>query len=138
MISRIEQLPGWTRKEVLTMARVARYHRGTLPQNSELRDLAPGQRQRIRLLAGILRLANALDDEHDGSIRGVSVARRQGYVVMNAEGLRRDSGLAETVAGARHLLEVSCGLPIIVQPARKRRVVQPPPKRRVRAISQSA
>lgn len=122
MISRIEQLPGWTREEVLTMARVARYHRGTLPQASELRDLAPGERQRIRLLAGILRLANALDDQHDGSVRRVSVARREGFVVIYAHGLRHDSLLAETVAGARHLLEVSCGLPIIVQPPRKPRV----------------
>ena len=137
MISRIEQLPGWTREEVLTMAQVARYHRGTLPQTAELRDLAPAQRQRIRLLAGILRLANALDDEHDGSVRGVSVRRRESHVVIYAEGLRNDSVLAETVAGARHLLEVCCGLPIIVQPAPRRRVVQPPRKRPVRVVSET-
>ena len=98
------------------MASVARYHRGALPQASRLRDIPIAQRKIITQLAGILRLANALDDEHDGQIKRIKLSRHANYIVIQAQGLRQDSMLAEKIAAGRHLLEINCGLPVLVRP----------------------
>jgi exopolyphosphatase/guanosine-5'-triphosphate,3'-diphosphate pyrophosphatase len=115
MVGQLDHLVGWTRQDLLTMAQVARYHRGALPQGSRLQGLPVPQRRQIKLLAGILRLANALDAEHNGAIRRITIAKNDGFVVIWAQGLLADSSLAEKIAGARHLLEITCGLPILVQ-----------------------
>jgi CHAD domain-containing protein len=120
MIGQLDYLAGWNRRDVVTMARVTRYHRGSFPRVAKLRDVPSAQRHRIKLLAGILRLANALDDQRDGSVRGIILARKEGFVVIYAAGLPADSAVAEHIAGARHLLEQSCGLPILVRPAPRR------------------
>jgi CHAD domain-containing protein len=120
MIVQLRQLVGWKRQDIATMARVARYHRGTLPRLGKLRDMPLEQRNRIKLLAGILRLANALDADHNASIRRFTVGRSDGFVLVQATGLVADSSLAETIAEARHLLEITCNLPVLVRPMPKR------------------
>jgi exopolyphosphatase / guanosine-5'-triphosphate,3'-diphosphate pyrophosphatase len=122
MVSQLDHLVGWTQKEIGTMARVARYHRGALPQTGRLRDLPLTQRHAIKLLAGILRLANALDAGHDGCIRRIAIGKSEGFVVIHAQGLVADSALAERIAGARHLLEITCKTPVVVQPFLKHRI----------------
>ena len=122
MIVQLRRLVGWSRQDVATMARVARYHRGTLPRPAKLRDMPSAQRKRIKLLAGILRLANALDADHDGSIQRFTVARSDGFVIVQAAGLMAESSLAETIAEARHLLEITCNLPVLVRPLPQRRI----------------
>lgn len=120
MVSELRHLVGWTQQDITTMARVARYHRGTLPRVGKLQDLSSDQRNKIKMLAGILRLANAFDADHDGSIQRFTLARNNGFVVIRALGLAADSPLAETIAAARHLLEMTCDLPVLVQPMPKR------------------
>jgi len=124
MIVQLRQLVGWRRQDIATMARVARYHRGTLPRPAKLRDMPLEQRNRIKLLAGILRLANALDADHHGSIQRFTVGRSNGFVVVHAAGLIADSSLAETIAEARHLLEITCNVPVLVRPMPKRRTTR--------------
>ncbi len=124
MVGQLDRLAGWTRQDIVTMAQVARYHRGALPQGERLQNMPAEQRRQIRLLAGILRLANALDAEHNGAIRRITIAKHDGFVLVRAQGLLADSPLAEKIAGARHLLEITCGLPVLVQrlpEARQRR-----------------
>jgi exopolyphosphatase/guanosine-5'-triphosphate,3'-diphosphate pyrophosphatase len=121
MIDELDRMAGWTIQDVRLMARVARFHRGALPRAAKLNDLALAQRHRVGLLAGILRLANALDAEHDGSIRRVTVTKSDGFVVVRAEGLQAQSSLAEKIAGARHLLETTCRLPVLVRPSPRHR-----------------
>jgi CHAD domain-containing protein len=116
MVSNLDRIVGWTRQEVMIIASVARYHRGALPQAARLRGIPITQRKIITLLAGILRLANALDDERDGQIQRIKVSQQANYIVIQAQGLHQDSMLAEKIAAARHLLEVNCGLPVLVQP----------------------
>ena len=122
MIVQLHRLVGWSRQDVATMARVARYHRGTLPRPAKLRDVPSTQRKRIKLLAGILRLANAFDADHDGAIRRFTVARSDGFVMVHAVGLIAESSLAETIAESRHLLEITCNLPVLVRPLPQRRI----------------
>ncbi|MBZ5490879.1 MAG: CHAD domain-containing protein [Acidobacteriia bacterium] len=116
MVSSLDRIVGWTRLEVMTMASVARYHRGALPQAARLRDIPTAQRKIIMLLAGILRLANALDDERDGQIKRIKVSHHANYILIQAQGLRQDNMLAEKIAAGRHLLEMICGLPVLVCP----------------------
>jgi CHAD domain-containing protein len=115
-VSKLDPIVGWTRQEIITMGNVARYHRGALPQAPRLRDLPMKQRKLITLLAGILRLANSFDSGHDGSIKRIKVSRNEGYIQIEAQGLHAESELAEKIAGARHLLELTCGLPVLVRP----------------------
>ena len=121
MVIQLRRLVGWGQRDLVTMARIARYHRGALPRIGKLQDLPAAQRKKIKLLAGILRLANALDAKHDGSVQRVQVVGTNGFVAIRAQGLVADSSLAETIAGARHLLEITCGLPFLVQPLPKRK-----------------
>ena len=119
-VSNLDPMVGWTRQEITIMASVARYHRGALPQAGTLRDLPVRQRKLITQLAGILRLANSLDSGHDGCIRRIKVSRNEGFILVQALGLRPDSALAERIAGARHLLENTCGIPVLVRPMANR------------------
>jgi len=66
---------GWKPETMARAAVVARFHCGALPTRShkELRDLLAEEQKTIIRLAAILRLANALDSEHDGHIRGLQI-----------------------------------------------------------------
>ncbi len=121
MLCELRHLAGWRERDVSAMAQVARYHRGTLPGGTKLQDIPSSRRNTIKLLAGVLRLANGLDANHDGSIRRFTVTKSDGFVTLRAQGLDANSSLAETIAKARHLLEISCNLPVLVQPMPKRR-----------------
>jgi exopolyphosphatase/guanosine-5'-triphosphate,3'-diphosphate pyrophosphatase len=74
-------LPGFDPRELLLVALIARYHRKGDPDASELGPLAAdGDAERLRLLCGIIRLAEQLERSRDGAIRGVSVAAPDGPV----------------------------------------------------------
>jgi CHAD domain-containing protein/HD superfamily phosphodiesterase len=66
---------GWDEQDMRRAAIVARFHCGALPTRSHktLRDLLPDEQKTIIRLAAVLRLANALDAEHLGRIRRVSI-----------------------------------------------------------------
>src|ERR687892_203216 len=79
-------LPGFTPRELVLVGLIARYHRKGEPDASELGDLAqPGDEKMLRLLCGIIRLAEQLERSRDGAIRTVSVATRDGTVALAAE-----------------------------------------------------
>jgi exopolyphosphatase/guanosine-5'-triphosphate,3'-diphosphate pyrophosphatase len=120
MIEGMDRLVGWTRSDVEMMALVARYHRGALPHAAKLRLLPRDKQATTKLLAGILRLANALDADHTGAVRQIKLTRPGDFVLIQAQGLRADSALAEQVAGARHLLETACEMPVMVKGMRGR------------------
>jgi CHAD domain-containing protein len=121
LVQKVDRPVSWTRQDLHLIAYIARYHRGALPGKSQngLTSVPAPVRRTAQGLAGVLRLANALDAEHKGTVRRVKVGRPGDYVVVYAEGLDSQSSLAERIAGARHLLELSCGLPILVRPLQK-------------------
>lgn len=121
MVAGIKHLPGWIRSEVEIIARIARYHRGALPGNSVLRNFPAGHRRTVLLLSGVLRLANALDADHNGTIRGIRISCSTESVFINAQGFQPQSEIVETIAAARYLLEMTCGRAVIVKPAPAKR-----------------
>lgn len=57
---------GFSQEEIETMALVARYHRRSGPKKShgEFSSLSKDQRQRVKWMAGLLRVADAMDRSH--------------------------------------------------------------------------
>lgn len=126
---------GWNEKDMHLAAVVARFHVGALPRRGHkaLRDLLPNEQKSVIGLAAILRLANALDEGHDGQIHHIKienagpVTRRNGFlrkppalgkneaVVIAAEGYVPTSPTAQTIAAERYLLETVLRRPVIVK-----------------------
>lgn len=84
------ELPGFERRQLQLLASIARYHRGASPKrkHGEFRDLSPEERERVRRLAAILRLALALDRTHQQIVTGVRtrVAARRVQITVDSQG----------------------------------------------------
>jgi CHAD domain-containing protein/HD superfamily phosphodiesterase len=129
---------GWKAEDMARAAVVARFHSGALPTRSHkvLRDLLPDGQKTIIRLSAILRLANALDCQHDGQVRrlqlenaGSKKRRMNGFLrkpqslgknealVISAEGYRDGTELARAAAAERYLLETVLRRPIMIKPS---------------------
>jgi exopolyphosphatase/guanosine-5'-triphosphate,3'-diphosphate pyrophosphatase len=79
-------LPGFTPRELVLTGLIARYHRKGEPDAAALGDLAEaGDEERLRLLCGVIRLAEQLERSRDGSVRSVTVAERNGSVALETD-----------------------------------------------------
>lgn len=81
-------LPGLTAREHAIVAALARYHRGSDPKASHeaWSRLAEDDRDRTRLLAGILRVADGLDRSHRGAITGIVVSDGPDGITIGVSG----------------------------------------------------
>jgi CHAD domain-containing protein len=115
MIRDLTQPLGWSAREMQLAAVIARYHRGALPRSNkksvQLVDLP--ERPVVLQLAGVLRLANALDT-HQGTPPRLKVAIEDKVVRVQSAGYSPLERSAEEVAAARHLLEVVLRRPVVV------------------------
>ena len=120
MIRKLAPPLGWSPEDLLMLAAVVRFHRGGLPhaQHKPLRELAPAQRPITKLLAGILRIADAFDDTRDGQVRSLRVENENGLVLISASGYSPITRTGQDIAAARHLLETVLRKPILVKPLR--------------------
>ena len=118
LVTRMTPPLGWSERELRLAGAIARYHRGALPRAGQktLAGLTPTERKIALRLAGILRLAEAFDSNHDRRINRVAVHEHNGYLQIAAEGYSPRDDMAETIAGARHLLETIYRRPILVKP----------------------
>jgi exopolyphosphatase/guanosine-5'-triphosphate,3'-diphosphate pyrophosphatase len=66
-------LPGFTAPEVSVIANVAYYHRGGAAKSKKdyFSEIRPQDREVVRKLAALLRLADALDRDHQGRVRSL-------------------------------------------------------------------
>lgn len=87
-IIRNAALDGWTPDEVTILAAVVRYHRKALPKptHPEWQELQPEARDRVVLLAGILRVADGLDVRHQGVVTDVRLRFGPQAVTLEVEG----------------------------------------------------
>jgi exopolyphosphatase/pppGpp-phosphohydrolase len=98
---------------------IARYHRKGLPKDGHpyFCDLSPADQRRVRVLAGILRVADGLDDGHSGAILDVAcqVSREETAIECHAAGPAGDeiaaaqekADLLESVFGQRCVVRLS-------------------------------
>ena len=117
MIRKLARPLGWTARELELAAIVARYHRGALPRprGKTLQRLELPDRRIALQLAGVLRLANALDS-HNGVAPRLDVDLHDRVLLVQSAGYSPLDRSAENVAAARHLLETVLRLPVIVKP----------------------
>jgi exopolyphosphatase/guanosine-5'-triphosphate,3'-diphosphate pyrophosphatase len=111
------RLDAFRPEEIELIANVARYHRGSEPKNrhENFRKLAPPDRHRVRVLAGVLRIAGGLDRSHNRTVRAVQAGgagRVVELAVSAAESpevdlwaARRRVGLLETALDAEISVE---------------------------------
>ncbi|MCI4397421.1 MAG: Ppx/GppA family phosphatase [Acidobacteria bacterium] len=107
------ELPGFSPREMLLAAAIARYHRkgGPKPRHEEYAILTREERRKVDLLAGLLRLADALDREHRQSVRAVFAREKNGAMEISLDGdgdlllerwaLRRKADLFEKAFGVK-------------------------------------
>jgi len=76
------ELPGFSAREVELMANAVRYHRRGSPKKAHpnFARLTRDERRLVRVLAGILRVANGLDRTHTRRVAGVRVRVADGHV----------------------------------------------------------
>lgn len=81
-------LVGLTPAQAAIVANVARYHRKSFPktQHEEYRMLSTRDRVTVSKLAGILRLADALDYEHAGKVHEIDMVLSPGEVILRLRG----------------------------------------------------
>lgn len=124
MIRKLKPTVGWTEEYLQCVAIVAHYHRGGLPRSNHpiFAGLPAQRRAELMPLAGMLRLANALDDLHDQRISSLVLERRDGVLTIYAQGLTDAvSPFGEQLARARYLLESCLKMPIVLKPLPLRR-----------------
>ena len=87
LISRSE-LPGFTPTEMYLIGNIARYHRKGPPSilHQDFAMLSPVDRDKVRMLAALLRVADALDKEHRQKIRDLQVSVKEREVRIRAAG----------------------------------------------------
>jgi len=107
------ELPGFSPGQMRLIANLARYHRKRHPNldHPDYAALAPADRRRVRRLAAILRLADAMDRDHTQRVRFVTVrpAGDDLELALNGDGdlllekwaLKKKSGLFSEVYGRR-------------------------------------
>ena len=78
-------LPGWSPRELELIALVARWHRKGEPDASQLGDLErKGDARRLRLLCGVIRLAEQLERSRDQAVASVEFTRAKKGVRLAA------------------------------------------------------
>ena len=77
------ELTGFSERERAVIANIARYHKGSAPKNHHpnYAALNGADRMTVARLAGILRLADAMDRRHDNRVKDV-LCRRNRHVVQ--------------------------------------------------------
>ncbi|MEZ4337341.1 MAG: Ppx/GppA phosphatase family protein [Sandaracinaceae bacterium] len=79
---------GLSVEQRMVVACVARYHRRAAPsaKHALFKKLGPADRRRVRKLAGILRIADALDRGHRSKVRHIDIQSAPGKVSLTPHG----------------------------------------------------
>ena len=97
------ELTGFSEAERAVIANVARYHKGSVPKESHpnYASLNPIDRQTVSRLAGILRIADALDRRHDSRVNGINCRRDRNVLnIQLLSPVECENELAEATARA--------------------------------------
>jgi exopolyphosphatase/guanosine-5'-triphosphate,3'-diphosphate pyrophosphatase len=100
------EIPGMSEIEKYTSAQIARYHRGELPDASEhshFASLSKEHREIVEWLAGMLRVADALDCGHEDIVRRLAVEVGKNDLIFSLD-TRGDCG--EQIKRAREKEEL--------------------------------
>ncbi|OPX71586.1 MAG: exopolyphosphatase [Methanoregulaceae archaeon PtaB.Bin152] len=112
-------LPGFSRKEALIMATIARFHRKKAPGKQELSStgLDPADQKKARALVALLRMAESLDRSHAALVRhaafqgttgknAILVISAVGDCQLELWGIEHEAGNFRRIFGRRLVTEV--------------------------------
>jgi len=110
--------PGWTSGDWEILTLVVRYHRGTepTPRHAPFARLRKARQELVLRLAGVLRVARALDRCGAASPPRVRVEETALGVRLHVAGLADTRVHAARLAAATHLLETHLQRPLLIQP----------------------
>ncbi len=96
------------------VANVARYHRKSPPalDHENFRALSRESRAKVKMMAGLLRLADALDREHRQVVAKVSARVEPGVIVLDVEGTHSRALEEWTVRAKSGMLREALGLDV--------------------------
>jgi CHAD domain-containing protein len=123
--------PGWSNADWELLATTVRYYRGAEPGASSglFAKLSAEQQNKVRVLAGTLRLARALRKCGVVAGTGLRVEKSNDAIVLRVPGLADDAETAARLAAGKHFLEEYLPVPLIVKAAAKLQKVVPLPAR---------
>ena len=107
----------FTAGERYLIGSIARYHRKAHPKNSHFHFAAISQdnKQKVRVLASILRIADGMDATHSSVVTGIDLKMDSGSVMLNCS-VSNDTGLEqESVLKKKDLFEITFGKKLIVK-----------------------
>ena len=115
LIRKLDPPLGWRQKDLEIAALIARFHRGSLPfsSDSSFAGFTETQKRQTMMLAGILRLIDAVDGQLNGKVRSLEVEQTEELIRVWAKG-NIENQPSEKIAAARHLLETAYQRPVIV------------------------
>ena len=124
VIRNSEQLTGFSDNEIEIIAQIARYHRKSHPtrKHTSFVSMSPKDQQKVRILAGILRVAIGLDRRHQSVVSTVRVLAVDGITIQPVAD--QDLSIEIYAANARVSLlsealqqQVRISLPSVLAPA---------------------
>jgi exopolyphosphatase/guanosine-5'-triphosphate,3'-diphosphate pyrophosphatase len=111
----------WEPEMINLAAFLARYHRGSLPQTNHraFRGLRVYQRKQALFLAGILRIADAIEEDNGSPAPRIRAEMESGSVQLLIPDFNPLASNAASVALAKHMLESACKKPMMVKPVKR-------------------
>jgi len=107
----------WEPEMISVAAFLARYHRGSLPQTKHraFRGLRTYQQKLALFLAGILRIADATEEDNGAPAHRIRAELATGSVQLSIPDFNPLSSKAASIALAKHMLESACNKPMLVK-----------------------
>ena len=111
---------GWTSHDWELVTHVVRYYRGAepAPKHKTFARLSPEQQDRVRSLAGVLRLARGLHRCGVNIVGGVRLDATAAFVRLRVAGVHDTKENAARLAAAKHLLERYLRRPLLIESAK--------------------
>jgi CHAD domain-containing protein/HD superfamily phosphodiesterase len=136
MLRKMQPPLGWNAHDLKLAAIVVRHQDGAFPtsRHKANRGLELADRRTVTLLAGILHIARALDEDRSGRVTQLMVEQRNRQLLIYARGYSQTSTIAQKVAAARYLLETTLRRSILVRPLR----TKVKPRSRQRQVQESS
>ena len=124
--------PGWTEQEWEVVVETMRYHRGAEPRAKDkaFAKLSTSQQEKVRALAGVLRLARALRKCGVESCVGLRVETSTDALIVKAPNLGDSEDIAVRLAAGKHLLERQLDRPLIVKSVVKQGILLTLPEKK--------
>lgn len=120
-LSGIRVPPRWSREEWRLVGLAVQFHRGPEPgvDDRKFAKLGAAEQEKVRVLAGVLRLARTLHRCEITTATGLKLENAVEAMTLLVPNLADNLESAARIAAGKHLLETALGKPLVVRTAEK-------------------